>query len=44
MRAWIATLLLAGVGIGMAAAAAPVGVISVVEPAQSKFEFSLQTR
>ncbi len=44
MRAWIATLLLAGVGIGMAAAAAPVGVISVVEPAASKFEFTLQTR
>jgi polyisoprenoid-binding protein YceI len=43
MRAWIATLLLAGVGIGVAAAAAP-DVISIVEPAASKFEFSLQTR
>ncbi|KGQ20195.1 YceI family protein [Lysobacter dokdonensis DS-58] len=42
MRAWIATLLLAGVGIGVAAAAAP-GVIAVLDPA-SQFEFSLQTR
>jgi polyisoprenoid-binding protein YceI len=43
MRAWIATLLLAGVGIGVAAAAGA-NVISVVEPTASKFEFSLQTR
>ena len=43
MHAWIATVLLAGVGIGVAAAATP-GVISVVEPAASRFEFSLQTR
>ena len=44
MRALIATLLLAGVGVGAACAATESDVVSVLDPAASRIEFSLTTR
>jgi polyisoprenoid-binding protein YceI len=43
MRAWIATLLLAGVGAGVATARPVVHKLSVLEPS-SRIEFSMRTR
>ena len=44
MRVWIATLLLAGVGAGVATARPVVQKVSVLEPRASRIEFSMRTR